>query len=307
MPLLTPERRARDALLSSATARWDALAERRPELGPAVDLQRQLLGIVLKATEALEGAKLPRLSLPPKYLCAKLGRGVPFLAGEPIPVPVALLRKTLLELCEALVTGAATEAADHIREALTSGRVDAASLLTASLARDQEAVRSGAAHQGLAPDLTWLVGELACGPFAHVLKRALLASPDEALAAAADNWSGGYCLLCGSWPAVAEVVHGRRALRCSFCALAWELKAYHCIYCGEAGVPFVTAAPDEERKDRRLELCAQCGAYLKTVDVDALSPFPLVAIADMETMDLDVAAMEHGYGRPPLKDFTVKR
>jgi hypothetical protein len=24
----------------------------------------------------------------------------------------------------------------------------------------------------------------------------------------------------------------------------------------------------------------------------------------METMDLDLAAMEHGYSRPPLKEFT---
>jgi FdhE protein len=307
MPLLTPERPAREQLLGLAAARWTALAELRPDLSPAVDLQRQLLGIVLKAGEVLDGAKLPRLSLPPKYLSAKLGRGVPFLAGEPIPIPIALLRKTLLDLCEALATGAATEAAGHIRDAIASGRIDAASLLTASLSRDQEAVRTGALHQGLAPDLTWLVAELACGPFAHVLQRALLASPDATLAAAAHDWNAGYCLLCGSWPALAEVVHGRRALRCSFCALAWELGAYRCIYCAEEGEPFVTAAPDQDRKDRRLELCAKCGAYLKTVDVDALSPFPLVAIADMETMDLDMAAMEHGYGRPPLKDFTVKR
>jgi hypothetical protein len=28
-----------------------------------------------------------------------------------------------------------------------------------------------------------------------------------------------------------------------------------------------------------------------------------LAIADMETMDLDVAAIEHHYGRPPLREF----
>jgi len=66
----------------------------------------------------------------------------------------------------------------------------------------------------------------------------------------------------------------------------------------------VTAAPDEERKDRRVEICSACQGYLKTIDVPALSPFPLVAVVDMETMDLDLAAMEHGYGRPPLKEFT---
>jgi FdhE protein len=106
---------------------------------------------------------------------------------------------------------------------------------------------------------------------------------------------------------MAEVVDGHRVLRCSFCAAAWELKSYACVYCREEGEPFVTAAPDEERKDRRVEVCSACGGYLKTVDTFALSPFPLLSIGDLETMDLDMAAMEHGYQRPSLKDFAVKR
>ncbi|HEX4348098.1 MAG TPA: hypothetical protein VHZ73_11025, partial [Vicinamibacterales bacterium] len=54
---------------------------------------------------------------------------------------------------------------------------------------------------------------------------------------------------------------------------------------------------------RRLELCSGCGSYLKTVDVPELSPFPLLAIGDMETMDLDLAAMERGFHRPTGKEF----
>ena len=61
------------------------------------------------------------------------------------------------------------------------------------------------------------------------------------------------------------------------------------------------------REDRRLELCGNCGSYLKTIDVDALSPFPLVTIGDLETMELDAAAMEHGFGRPSMKEFPAKR
>ena len=63
------------------------------------------------------------------------------------------------------------------------------------------------------------------------------------------------------------------------------------------------AVKNEERKDRRVEVCKGCGNYLKTVDVAEFSPFPLLAIADLETMDLDMAAMEHGFTRPALKDF----
>ena len=185
--------------------------------------------------------------------------------------------------------------------AIESGALDAASLLAASLARDQPAIRNGAVHRSLAPDLMWLVAELAVSPFAHALQQALFAS------AALPDWTRGYCAACGSWPALAEVVAGRRVLRCSFCALAWELTAYACIYCDEQGAPFVTAAPDEERKDRRLEVCTACGGYLKTVDLPELSPFPLLAITDIETTDLDVAAMEHGYQRPPLKTFSPRQ
>ena len=54
----------------------------------------------------------------------------------------------------------------------------------------------------------------------------------------------------------------------------------------------MTAAPNEERKDRRVEVCRTCGGYLKTIDIGELSPFPLLAISDIETTDLDVAAMD---------------
>jgi FdhE protein len=102
---------------------------------------------------------------------------------------------------------------------------------------------------------------------------------------------------------MAEVVDGHRTLRCSFCAAAWELLTYACIYCGEEGEGFVTTAPDEERKDRRVEVCTSCGGYLKSVDCAVLSPFPLLSIGDLDSMDLDMAAMEHGYARPPAKEF----
>ncbi len=294
----------RDPLLASAEARWAAIVEARPDLGPAVDLQRRLITRVVELAHAIEGRPLPRLSLPAKYVSVKLARGVPALAGEPIPLPVATLQASLHDFCRDLAAGGAGETAEHIRSAMTDGRMEAGSLLAASLARDQTAIRQGAVHRGLAPDLVWLVAELAVSPFAHALQRTLEVPELES---ALHGWDRGYCAACGSWPALAEVVGGHRTLRCSFCAAAWELSSYACVYCGEGGEGFVTAAPDEERKDRRVEVCSACTGYLKTVDVAELSPFPLLAIADLETMDLDVAAMEHGYARPPLKDFLTRR
>jgi FdhE protein len=307
MPYVSISPVFRPELTDSAERRWRAIGEARPDLQPALALQRQLLARLLELAAVLDRGRLPRLSLPPKYLAAKLARGVPAFAGEPIPLPLPALTPTLVQLCDGLAAGGAGEAAQHIREAIVGGGIDAASLLASSLHREQAAIRTGATHRGLSPDLLWLVAELAVSPFVHALQQLLLASATAPeLRSALDEWRHGYCPACGSWPAVAEVVGGHRTLRCSFCASAWELRAYACIYCGESGETFVTAAPDEDRKDRRVEVCSACGGYLKTLDLPELSPFPLLSISDIETTDLDVAAMEHGYARPALKELTKK-
>lgn len=299
----------RESRLAVATDRWNGILRVRPDLAPAIDLQRQLIGPVIALTETFEHGRMPRLSLPAKYVAAKLAKGIPAFAAEPIPMPANVIRPTLLKLCEELARGGAGDAAEHIRAAIDAGSLEAGSLLSASLNRDQKAIKTGGIHRGLAPDLLWLVAELAVSPFAHTLQEMLLfpkgrSTPDEALLAALNGWRQGYCPLCASWPALVESLDRRRILRCSFCAMAWSLDDPGCLYCGETGPAFTASVPDPARPDRRLETCGTCHSYVKAVDVDELSPFPLVAIGDLETMDLDVRAMEQGFHRPPLRAFS---
>jgi FdhE protein len=303
--------RKRGDLDESAERRWDRLRETRPDLAPALELQRALLAQVTDLAATLDGGRLPRLSLPPRYLAAKLARGIPAFSGEPIPLPLPILRPALVRFCDALAAGGAGDTATHIRDAIVSGTMDAGSLLGASLTRDQAAIRTGATHRGLSPDLVWLIAELAVSPYVHALQQMLFGdAKDPALSEALAAWTRGHCPACGSWPALAEVVvhsgGGHRTLRCSFCSSAWEPASYGCIYCEHTGADFVTAAPDDSRKDRRVEVCSSCAGYLKTIDLPELSPFPLLSISDIETTDLDAAAMEHGYRRPPMREFARK-
>src|SRR5262245_23930902 len=136
VPLPAPNRAE---VLATAAERWSRILEAQPNLAPAVDLQRRLLGLVLDLRETIAGQRLPRLSLPPRYVAAKLARGVPVLAGEPIPLPVAHLTRTLAELCQALADGGAGDAATHIRDAIQRGTMDPGSLLGASITRNQAA------------------------------------------------------------------------------------------------------------------------------------------------------------------------
>src|SRR6516225_3925475 len=105
MPYVALAQGAREARDRAAADRWAALVSLRPEL----------LGLVTDLSELIERGRLPRLSLPARYLAAKLQRGVPALAGEPIPLPVPLLKPALLALCAALARGGAGEAAERIR------------------------------------------------------------------------------------------------------------------------------------------------------------------------------------------------
>jgi FdhE protein len=307
MPYVIVPPVARETLLELAAARWAAIRADRPDLGAAVSLQEGLLRQVIDLADELARGALPRLSLPPRYVAAKLARGVPVLAGEPVPLPD--LQAPLVALCDTLAEGGAGDAARHIRAAIADGSLDARSLAAASLQRDQQAIRTGAIHRGLAPDLLWLVAELAVAPFVHALEPLLLpgAGRHPVLAPALSAWEHGYCPICGSWAALAEVVDGLKLLRCSFCAATWGLSSYACAHCGATGDGFATTAPEETRKDRRIEVCTACSHYLKTVDRPDLSPFPLVAITDLETMDLDLAAMQAGYSRPAAKEFGAAR
>jgi formate dehydrogenase maturation protein FdhE len=74
-----------------------------------------------------------------------------------------------------------------------------------------------------------------------------------------------------------------------------------CIYCGESSDQFAVSSPEAGHPHGWIETCRTCQSYLKVVGVRALSPFPLVTISDLETTDLDIAAMQRGFARPSLK------
>lgn len=291
-----------DSLWQLASRRWAEIGTNSPDLVPAMALQQGLLRIILDAASSLDDAALP--DLPSATVLDRWRRGLPALRNETIAIPPSL-GNALPALCNTLVSGGAGDSILHIRDAILHGHIDAGSLLSVSLARNQKAIRTSALHMGFSPDLLWLLGELASSPLAYRLQRKLLkqAARSADLQVGLRQWDRGYCPSCGSWPAFVELVDGVRALRCSFCALSWAGPSHRCIYCGNAGNDFVTAAPDISRRSRRVELCGQCGGYTKVLEVSAPTPFPLLAVEDLASMDLDEGAMSREYGRPELCDL----
>ena len=298
-----------DGLWPRATARWAEIAAIWPDLEPTVALQQRLVRLILDAADRLH-PPLPS-SLAAAHVVDRWQRGLPALRNAPVPIPESLY-PLLHACCGVLADGGAGGSARHIQDALLDGRIDAGSLLSVSLARNQKAIRTSALHMGFSPNLVWLVGELGSSPLAHQLQVQITADQKGVrpfylyvaeTAAGLEGWDRGYCAICGSWPVFIESQAGSRVLRCSFCALAWSLRSRRCIYCGNDGGDFVTAAADVRRGSQCVELCAKCAGYTKVIEVADPTPFPLLAIEDLGSIDLDRAAMDRDYRRPELCDL----
>src|SRR2546428_570122 len=170
---------------------------------------------------------------------------------------------------------------------------------------DVHRVRFRANELGVSPDIHGMVPEFARGAFGYLLQTHPLPAGDAngAVNLALAGWDRGFCPACGSWPALAEAGTGGHQLRCSFCAARWALASYRCVYCANRSRTFVTAAPDLQVPGRRLQLCGACGGYVKVLEVPAPAPFPLVAVEDLATMDLDLVAIERKYMKPALAEI----
>jgi FdhE protein len=304
-PLPDAGRQVREAL---AAGWWQRMQEAKPDLAPAIALQKPLIGIVNDLTDALSRRGVTRLSLPPGYLTAKLRSGIPALAGEPVQLPVDTMAPSLVGLCRALADLSRSDATLQIRAAVEDKRLDAGALLTLALRREQAALRIAATRAGIGHDLLWLVADLAVSPFVHLQLQQLFGpvEPSSPLGQALAHWTRGYCPLCGSWPGVVEAVEERRLLRCGFCAAAWDAPVASCLYCNAAGDGVSAFVPNPARPLRSVGTCRVCRGYTKWVPAAEPTPFPLLAILDIDSMDLDLAAMNAGFARPALKPFGRK-
>jgi FdhE protein len=292
-----------EARRTSAENRWTVIGAEEPQLARAIALQRRTIGAQLGLLGAL-GPVVAAATPPLETLVLhRLADGVPVLRADLAPLPVETLAPVMDELARAITDFSGYAAARRVADALSAGALDVTRLLALVYQRDQDGVRQLAAEHALVVDMLWLVGDLVVAPMVHLQQRAALRErdADSPVRDGLERWDQGYCPACGSWPALAEFFTGERLLRCAFCACTWRMGSPRCTYCGERGERFTTLVPQRAHVGRRLELCRQCGGFLKTLDADTITPFPLVAIEDLASSDLDQAALHHGFRRLSLR------
>src|SRR5262249_17024499 len=198
---LTDEVRARR---DRASSRWATLAQEKPELGRALELQRRLIGKQLDLLPALGPSIAAMPPAPEVRVLHSLADGFPVLRGGIGPLPVDLLRPVMVDLARDAAEVSGYAAATRVGESIASGLIDGAALLAHVYQRDQDAVRQMAAEHHLVVDLLWLVGDLVTAPVVYLEQVAALreGSPDSPVREAVERWDQGYCPACGSWPAL---------------------------------------------------------------------------------------------------------
>ncbi len=122
-------------------------------------------------------------------------------------------------------------------------------------------------------------------------------------------WPHGYCPICAAWPILAERrgLDRTRRMRCGRCGGEWELQWLSCVYCGEREHERLgSLIPEGRGETLKVETCNSCRGYLKSVaTLQGIPPFELL-LQDLETVELDLIALERGFGRPEECGFSLE-
>ena len=228
------------------------------------------------------------------------GNGSPLLDRAAIPAPGALGTDLLARLVRLADRGGTPKLS--ALDAAISERVDAMAMFSASVRQDHGYVAGIAAELGTDAEALQAVAALLAVPFLQACHRQWGKSLPE-------SWVEGYCPVCGSWPAFAEVrgIERTRCLRCGRCGAAWHAHTLHCPFCAtDDHDELVTLVPQKPGTNAVIEACKRCRGYLKTFTKLQGCPPGEVMLEDLASVELDVAALEQGYSRPMGANLQVQ-
>ena len=252
------------------------LERQRPELAPWL----RPLTVALRALPTEPWRNLAPLT------DGERGEGAPALHGALVPVARDAVR-------------------GHVRAVLAAalgpdGRarwqdLDAAALLESAVAQDDERIADMAEGAGLEAGRLGAAAQLAALPLLHACAR--FVAPD-----ARRDWHHRHCHVCGALPLLAEVLGLERArqLRCGRCGAAWQTQVLLCPFCGERDHAKLGSLVPEGTAGQvcHLETCATCRGYWKTRTVLRPASPEALLLDDARSLELDIAAVERGFGRP---------
>jgi FdhE protein len=274
-------------MTASGETSLDDLGRQRPEWGP-------WLAVVRLVVEELDDRRWD--AFVPDLVKAPQSK-VPLLAGAAISFD----KKAVGEWTARLLRTAFRSGTKEMATLEAAAGADVLALLKASLCQDGAALSETATRFGANADAFQAVASQLAVPFLHACSRRWADSLPI-------SWMEGYCAVCGAWPAFAEVrgIDRNRYLRCGRCASEWRMLGLVCPFCGmDDHEQLARLVPEKDGATRVVESCKRCLGYVKTFTRLQASPAPRVILDDLANVDLDMAALEQGYKRPPGAGYAL--
>jgi FdhE protein len=267
----------------------DKLHKRHPEWAPWLAVVR----------ETLRECTNPQWdSLVPLPAAVQNGK-VPLLAEASLDLAQSLVPALISRLIRIACQNGTSQMASLKR--LEQPGVDVRVLFRAALRQDRNYINEVAAAHGAEPAALQAVIAMAPLPFLHACNRAWARS-------IAPGWVESYCPICGAWPALAEVrgIERTRHFRCSRCGGEWRAQFLLCPFCGTTDHNELLSLVPENRGDNStIDACKRCMGYIKSFATLQGSPPAKVFIDDLESVELDVAAVHQGYQRPEGAGYSL--
>lgn len=272
-------------------ARLDRLRRDRPDWAAYIAVLREAAHALAETAEpSMRGRQRigsVTVALAPNEAAAP----VSLLAGAVFHVDPHALDRWLRRL---LRVAAEHGAAAALGEAPRSRTLDALALLEAAINQDAERLATLAGGVGADAAAIGAVVHAAAAPLLHQAR----ASHEGGTPS---YWEHGYCPVCAAFPTLAEArgLERARRLRCARCGGDWWTEWLRCSFCANRDhTTLGSLVLDGTGETRRVETCDLCHAYVKLVTTLTALPAADLALEDLLTVDLDVAALERGYRRP---------
>lgn len=269
--------------------RLESLVQQYPEWQPALQLWR----VVLYALDD------PMWEDTVLQLCPDRSAAAPLLAGIVCHVDARRLGRWVRSLAKLARQNTAPGQAALLP--VNFHQEDVLALLEAALCQDHARLTALAEDLGTHPHALAAIAHLAVIPLLQACGRRLASQVPQA-------WSCGYCPICGAWPTLAEVrgLQRTRTLRCARCGAAWRTACWRCPYCDEIDPKCLSVLlPEHHGAIGQINTCATCQGYLKTYTTLQALPAYAVALQDLATIALDVAALDRGYTRPERPGYAL--
>lgn len=271
-----------------ATPDLDRLMRERPEWQP-------WLTVVEEALRETGDARWDA-AVPP---CPASDGDAPLLARARVTLDAGAVEHLLRRLLRA-ASRCGAPALARMDSVMTAG-VDLAALFDASVRQAPDRIDATAAECAVDGEGLQAVAALLPLPFLHACRRRWEPAVPE-------GWMKGCCPVCGSWPAFAEVrgIERSRYLRCARCGAGWRAHALTCPFCATADHERLVSLVPGAGTNAVIEACTQCSGFVKAFTTLQGCPPEAVMLADLASVDLDLAAVAQGYTRPSGAGFPLE-